>query len=70
MANFFPENLKKIREHKGLSQNKLGELFGVNQTTIARWENIYRHKKNKNYVIMISKPVKTSISRIDGKKNF
>ena len=39
MANFFPENLKRLREHKGLSQNKLGELVGVNQTTIARWEN-------------------------------
>lgn len=36
----------------------------------TRYQNIYRHKKNKNYVIMISKPVKTSISRIDGKKIF
>ncbi len=34
----------------------------------TRYQNIYRHKKNKNYVIMISKPVKTSISRIDGKR--
>lgn len=34
----------------------------------TRYQNIYRHKKNKNYVIMISNPVKTSISRIDGKK--
>lgn len=34
----------------------------------TRYQNIYRHKKNKNYVIMMSKPVKTSISRIDGKK--
>lgn len=34
----------------------------------TRYQNIYRHKKNKNYVIMISKPVKSSISRIDGKK--
>lgn len=34
----------------------------------TRYQNIYRHKKNKNYIIMISKPVKTSISRIDGKK--
>ncbi len=34
----------------------------------TRYQNIYRHKKNKNYVIMISKPVKTSISNIDGKK--
>lgn len=34
----------------------------------TRYQNIYRHKKNKNYMIMISKPTKTSISRIDGKK--
>lgn len=34
----------------------------------TRYQNIYRHKKNKNYVVMISKPVKTSISQIDGKK--
>lgn len=34
----------------------------------TRYQNIYRHKKNKNYVIMMSKPVKTSISRIDKKK--
>ena len=39
MANFFASNLKKIREERGLSQNKLGALAGVNQTTIARWEN-------------------------------
>lgn len=36
----------------------------------TRWQNIYRHKKNKNYVIMISKPIKTSVSRIEGKKIF
>lgn len=36
----------------------------------TRYQNIYRHKKNKNYVVMISKPVKTSISRIDNKKIF
>ena len=34
----------------------------------TRYQNIYRHKKNKNYLIMISKPVKTSISSIDGNK--
>ena len=39
MANYFSTNLKKIREKKGLSQNKLGNMVGVNQTTIARWEN-------------------------------
>lgn len=34
----------------------------------TRYQNIYRHKKNKNYVIMMSKPIKTSISRIENKK--
>ena len=34
----------------------------------TRYQNIYRHKKNKNYIIMMSNPVKTSIASIDGKK--
>ena len=34
----------------------------------TRYQNIYRNKKKKNYIVMISKPVKTSISSIDGKK--
>ena len=38
MPNFFSSNLKFLREKKGLSQNKLAEKVGVNQTTIARWE--------------------------------
>lgn len=38
MSNYFNTNLKFIREKKGLSQNKLANIVGVNQTTIARWE--------------------------------
>ena len=34
----------------------------------TRYQNIYRNRKNKNYIIMISNPVKTSIASIDGKK--
>ena len=37
--NYFSNNLKYLREQKKLSQNKLAGLLGVNQTTIARWEN-------------------------------
>lgn len=33
----------------------------------TRYQNIYKHK-NGNYVVMISKPVKSSISRINGEK--
>lgn len=34
----------------------------------TRYQNIYRHKKNGNYIISISKPVKTSISEVNGNK--
>ena len=39
MGNYFSTNLKFIREQKGLSHNKLANMIGVNQTTIARWED-------------------------------
>lgn len=39
MENYFATNLKKLRQNKKLSQNRLGELVGYNQTTIARWED-------------------------------
>lgn len=39
MSNLFPKNLKYLRERKHISRSKLGELVGVNQSTISRWEN-------------------------------
>lgn len=39
MSNYFAENLKFIREKKDISKNKMGEMVGVNQTTIGRWES-------------------------------
>lgn len=39
MGNYFSSNLKFIREQKGISKSKLGDLVGVNQSTITRWEN-------------------------------
>lgn len=39
MGNYFSKNLRYLRESKKLSQNKLAEIIGVNQTTIARWED-------------------------------
>ena len=39
MADFFSTNLKYLREKNNLSQSKLAEKIGVNQTTIARWED-------------------------------
>ena len=39
MAGLFSENLRKLREEKGLSQKQLGKLMFVNNSTVARWEN-------------------------------
>jgi len=36
----------------------------------TRYQNIYKHVKNGNYVISINKPVKSSISKIDDKKIY
>lgn len=38
MAEYFSSNLKHLREKKGYSQSELARRIGVNQTTIARWE--------------------------------
>ncbi len=39
MNRIFAENLRKLREDKGLSQSQLGKQMFVNQSTVARWEN-------------------------------
>ena len=35
----FAENLRKLREERGLTQKQLGQQMFVNHTTIARWES-------------------------------
>lgn len=37
--NIFAENLRRLREERGLSQKQLGKQMFVGQSTIARWEN-------------------------------
>ncbi len=39
MKNYFSTNLKYLREKNNMTKSKLGELVGVNQTTIGRWES-------------------------------
>lgn len=39
MNGYFAENLRKLREERGLSQKQLGIQMFVNHSTIARWEN-------------------------------
>ena len=42
MNILFAENLRKLREQRGLSQTELGKQMFVNHSTIARWENASR----------------------------
>ncbi len=37
--NIFAENLRSLREKRGLSQKQLGARMFVSHSTIARWEN-------------------------------
>lgn len=39
MNSIFAENLRKLREERGLSQKELGKQMFVSQSTVARWEN-------------------------------
>ena len=39
MDYIFAENLRKLREEKGLSQKQLGKQMFVNPSTIANWES-------------------------------
>ena len=65
MKNYFAKNLKFLREQNKLSQNKLGELTGVNQTTIARWENEEISPSIDN-VVEISKVLQVSLPELLG----
>lgn len=66
MSVFFSSNLKYLREKKGLSQNKLAEKIGVNQTTIARWEDDNRIPTIDN-AIDVAEALKVPLPDLVGK---
>jgi len=39
MNNIFGENLKRIREEKGVSQRELARKISISIPNISRWEN-------------------------------
>lgn len=66
MKNYFSDNLKYLREKYKLSQNKLGEMSGVNQTTIARWETEEMSPTIDN-LVDLSKALNVSLPELVGK---
>ncbi len=35
----FAENLKQLRQGRGITQKQLGKLLGVDMRTVSAWEN-------------------------------
>lgn len=66
MGNYFSKNLKYLRESRNLSQNKLAEMIGVNQTTIARWEDDNR-TPNLDNAIDVSETLNIPLADLIGK---
>lgn len=66
MSNYFSKNLKYLREEKKLSQNKLADMIGVNQTTIARWEDDNR-TPNLDNAIDVSRVLNVPLPDLVGK---
>lgn len=66
MSNYFSKNLKYLREKRNLSQNKLADMIGVNQTTIARWEDDNR-TPNLDNAIDVSKILNIPLPDLIGK---
>jgi len=34
----FSNNLRRLREERGLTQGRVGDIVGVNWVTVSRWE--------------------------------
>lgn len=39
MKNNFGENLKRIRQEKGVSQRMLAQMLSIDESNISKWEN-------------------------------
>lgn len=63
----FAERLKQLRKENGISQQKLADLLGLGQSTIAMWE---KGKNSPEYesLLKIAKIFGTSIDYLTGQK--
>lgn len=48
----FGERLKELRIEKGLSTQKLGDLLGVGNSTISRWETGVNDITSDNLILV------------------
>jgi transcriptional regulator with XRE-family HTH domain len=62
------EILKMLREEEGLSQQKLANLTGISQSSIARWE-LGNSEPNAEAVIKLADFFEVSTDDLLGRKN-
>ena len=63
----FAERLKQLRKENGISQQKLADLLGLRQSTVAMWE---KGKNSPEYesLLKIAKIFGTSMDYLTGQK--
>ena len=61
----FSENLKKLREEKGISQTELAKRLGVNKSLISSYENMER-SPSLNALVKLSYQFNVSIETLLG----
>lgn len=52
MENIFKDNLKYLRQERGLGQVKLAQDLGVGKGTISLWENGLREPSMSSLIII------------------
>ncbi|NQT23450.1 MAG: response regulator [Candidatus Omnitrophica bacterium] len=65
----FPDNLKKVRREKSLSQQQLADKLGVAQSTIGMWEAGARTPKLEE-LNRLATALKITIGRLIGQKHI
>lgn len=53
------DGLRKMREKRHITQEKLGEIVGVKRTTVTLWEN-GTNKPNADMIIKLAKALRCS----------
>lgn len=67
--NYFGKKLKELRLEKGLSQQKLGEVFGFCNQTVSFWESGSR-EPDLDTVLKISNFFNVSTDFLLGKNEY
>lgn len=60
-----PKRIRELRKNKGLSQIRLGEIMGVSQQTVAKWE-AGRREPNLQTVVELARFFGVTVDYLSG----